>query len=84
MFPGTLIMYGAHERYLLEQASHWLGETTRRTESYDAGGGGRSSRRNSGRPSAGKSFSLRAGRKRNCYKKARPESGYSSPTGLNF
>lgn len=42
MFPGTLIMYGAHERYLLEQASHWLGETTRRTESYDAGGGGRS------------------------------------------
>jgi hypothetical protein len=42
MFPGTLIMYGAHERHLLEQASHWLGETTRRTESYDAGGGGRS------------------------------------------
>ncbi|MGH3971398.1 MAG: type IV secretory system conjugative DNA transfer family protein [Mycobacterium sp.] len=42
MFPGTLIMYGAHERHLLEQASHWLGETTRRTESYEAGGGGRS------------------------------------------
>jgi hypothetical protein len=34
MFPATLIMYGSHERHLLEQASHWLGETTRRTESY--------------------------------------------------
>ena len=41
MFPGTLIMYGAHERYLLEQASHWLGETTRRTESYEPTGGSR-------------------------------------------
>jgi type IV secretion system protein VirD4 len=27
-------MYGSHERHLLEQASHWLGETTRLTESY--------------------------------------------------
>ncbi|KEP38795.1 type VI secretion protein [Mycobacterium kansasii] len=42
MFPGTLIMYGAHERHLLEQASHWLGETTRRTESYEPNGGSRS------------------------------------------
>jgi type IV secretory system conjugative DNA transfer VirD4/TraG family protein len=41
MFPGTLIMYGAHERHLLEQASHWLGETTRRTEAYEPSGGGR-------------------------------------------
>ena len=42
MFPGTLIMYGAHERYILEQASHWLGETTRRTESYEPNHGARS------------------------------------------
>lgn len=41
MFPGTLIMYGAHERYLLEEASHWLGETTRRTESYEPHSGSR-------------------------------------------
>lgn len=41
MFPGTLIMYGAHERHLLEQASHWLGETTRRTEAYEPTGGSR-------------------------------------------
>jgi type IV secretion system protein VirD4 len=34
LFPATLIMYGSYERHLLEQASHWLGETTRRTESY--------------------------------------------------
>jgi hypothetical protein len=42
MFPGTLIMYGAHERHILEQASHWLGETTRRTESYEPNHGARS------------------------------------------
>lgn len=42
MFPGTLIMYGAHERHLLEQASHWLGETTRRTEAYEPSSGSRS------------------------------------------
>nr|VTP03865.1 TraM recognition site of TraD and TraG [Mycobacterium riyadhense] len=42
MFPGTLIMYGAHERHLLEEASHWLGETTRRTESYETNSGSRS------------------------------------------
>lgn len=41
MFPGTVIMYGAHERHLLEQASHWLGETTRRTEAYEPTGGSR-------------------------------------------
>ncbi len=42
MFPGTLIMYGAHERHLLEQASHWLGETTRRAETYEPNSGSRS------------------------------------------
>jgi hypothetical protein len=42
VFPGTLIMYGAHERFILEQASHWLGETTRRTESYEPNSGSRS------------------------------------------
>jgi len=41
MFSGTLIMSGAHERHLLEQASHWLGETTRRTEAYEPDGGSR-------------------------------------------
>ncbi len=38
IFPGTLIMYGAHERHLLEQASHWAGLATRRTESYENSG----------------------------------------------
>ncbi|HUO39301.1 MAG TPA: type IV secretory system conjugative DNA transfer family protein [Mycobacterium sp.] len=42
IFPGTLIMYGAHERHLLEQASHWTGLATRRTESYEPTNGGRS------------------------------------------
>jgi len=42
IFPGTLIMYGAHERHLLEQASHWAGLSTRRTESYEPNSGGRS------------------------------------------
>lgn len=42
IFPGTLIMYGAHERHLLEQASDWLGLATRRTESYESNNGGRS------------------------------------------
>ena len=42
IFPGTLIMYGAHERHLLEQSSHWLGEATRRTESYEQNSGSRS------------------------------------------
>jgi type IV secretion system protein VirD4 len=35
-------MYGAHERHLLEQASHWQGLATRRTESYEPNGGSRS------------------------------------------
>ena len=35
IFPGTVVMYGAHERHLLEQASHWSGLATRRTESYE-------------------------------------------------
>lgn len=42
VFPGTVVMYGAHERHLLEQASHWQGLGTRRTESYEANGGSRS------------------------------------------
>ena len=42
IFPGTVVMYGAHERQLLEQASHWQGLATRRTESYEPQGGGRS------------------------------------------
>lgn len=41
MTPGWVIMYGAHERHLLEQASHWLGLATRRTESYEPHGGHR-------------------------------------------
>lgn len=42
MFPGALIMFGSHERHMLEEASHWLGETTRRTESYEPNNGSRS------------------------------------------
>ncbi|BBY46604.1 hypothetical protein MARA_00340 (plasmid) [Mycolicibacterium arabiense] len=42
IFPGTVVMYGAHERHLLEQASHWQGLATRRTESYEPNGGSRS------------------------------------------
>ncbi|WP_454561736.1 type IV secretory system conjugative DNA transfer family protein [Mycobacterium haemophilum] len=42
IFPGTLIMYGAHERYLLEQASHWAGLATRRTDTYEPNSGTRS------------------------------------------
>lgn len=42
MFPGTMVMYGAYERHLLEQASHWSGLATRRTESYEPNGGSRS------------------------------------------
>ncbi len=42
IFPGTVVMYGAHERHLLEQASHWQGLGTRRTESYEPNGGSRS------------------------------------------
>lgn len=42
VFPGTVVMYGAHERHLLEQASHWQGLGTRRTESYEQNGGSRS------------------------------------------
>jgi type IV secretion system protein VirD4 len=42
VFPGTVVMYGAHERHLLEQASHWQGLGTRRTESYEPNGGSRS------------------------------------------
>jgi hypothetical protein len=42
VFPGTVVMYGAHERHLLEQASHWEGLGTRRTEAYEPSGGSRS------------------------------------------
>jgi type IV secretion system protein VirD4 len=42
IFPGTVVMYGAHERHLLEQASHWSGLATRRSESYEPNGGSRS------------------------------------------
>lgn len=42
IFPGTVVMRGAHERHLLEQASHWQGIGTRRTESYELNGGSRS------------------------------------------
>ncbi|MEN4466796.1 TraM recognition domain-containing protein [Mycolicibacterium conceptionense] len=42
IFPGTVVMYGAHERYLLEQGSHWSGLATRRSESYEPHGGSRS------------------------------------------
>jgi excisionase family DNA binding protein len=42
IFPGTVLMYGAHERYLLEQASHWPRLATRRSESYERYSGNRS------------------------------------------
>ncbi|SKS73535.1 type IV secretory pathway, VirD4 component [Mycobacteroides abscessus subsp. bolletii] len=35
IFPAFLIMRGAHERHILEQASHWEGLATRRTEAYE-------------------------------------------------
>lgn len=41
IFPGFLIMRGAHERHLLEQASHWEGLSTRRTEGYEPQSGSR-------------------------------------------
>jgi len=41
IFPGTLIMYGAKEKYLLEQAAHWAGLTNRRTDSTDSTTGAR-------------------------------------------
>lgn len=41
IFPGFLVMYGAHERGILEQASHWGGLGTRRTEAYEANSGSR-------------------------------------------
>jgi hypothetical protein len=41
IFPGTLIMYGSHERHFLEQASDWLGLATRRTEAYEPTSGSR-------------------------------------------
>lgn len=41
IFPGFLIMRGAHERHLLEQASHWEGLSTRRTEAYEPQSGSR-------------------------------------------
>lgn len=41
MFPGTLVMYGSHEKYILEQASDWLGLATRRTEAYEPNSGSR-------------------------------------------
>ena len=41
MIPGWVIMYGSHECHLLEQASHWLGLSTRRTESYEPNTGHR-------------------------------------------
>ncbi|MCH9729766.1 MAG: TraM recognition domain-containing protein [Actinomycetia bacterium] len=42
IFPSTLVMRGAHERHLLEEASHWAGQATRRTESYEYNAGSRS------------------------------------------
>ncbi len=42
IFPATMVMYGAHERHLLEQASHWEGLGTRRSESYEPNSGSRS------------------------------------------
>ncbi|MGV7254583.1 type IV secretory system conjugative DNA transfer family protein [Mycobacterium kansasii] len=48
VFPGTLIMHGAHERHLLEQASHWAGLSTRRTEAYEPDSGSRGQSSNFG------------------------------------
>ena len=84
MFPGTLIMYGAHERHLLEQASHWLGETTRRTESSTPAAAAAASHRSSGKPSAGRSCSRRPGRKRSCCKGELPGSAFIFLTGAEF
>ena len=33
--PATLIMYGSHERELMESAAFWAGKTTRSHQSYD-------------------------------------------------
>jgi type IV secretion system protein VirD4 len=41
MFPGTLIMYGSHEKYILERASDWVGLATRRTEACESHSGSR-------------------------------------------
>lgn len=41
VFPGFLLMRGAHERPILEQAANWKGMATRRTEGYEPIGGSR-------------------------------------------
>ena len=36
--PATLIMYGSHEKELMESAAFWAGKTTRSHQSYDHNG----------------------------------------------
>ena len=83
IFPGTLIMYGAHERHLLEQASDWLGLATRRSESYEPNSGSRSQASQFGPSIDWQDFSPRTSKRLSCCDAAPPANGSTSQTGAS-
>lgn len=46
--PASLVMYGSHERDLMESAAFWAGKTTRSHQSYNANGDDRTTGREFG------------------------------------
>jgi type IV secretory pathway TraG/TraD family ATPase VirD4 len=46
--PAALIMYGSHERDVMESAAFWSGKATRSHQSYDQGSGARTTSRHFG------------------------------------
>lgn len=46
--PATLIMYGSHERDVMESAAFWAGKATRSHQSYDHNGDNKSTNRHFG------------------------------------
>jgi len=83
IFPGTVVMYGAHERHLLEQASHWEGwphdapsPTNQTVEAVR-------SHHNSGQESIGKSCFPRALKRLSCSFAVPRDAVSKSPTGVS-
>jgi hypothetical protein len=46
--PATLVMYGSHERDVMESAAFWSGKATRSQQSYDHNGDNKSTARHFG------------------------------------
>jgi hypothetical protein len=83
IFPGTVVMYGAHERHCSNRPRIGLGWPTAEANPTNPMGEAARSPHNSAPRSTGKSYSPKTSRRRSCCCAEPPDDGSRFPTGAS-